>query len=85
MPAMTKVAGPGTVYPGFLGPAVTVGQGTTKKLTGMLILSTTEFPDATSGVPELGPDRERAWRRGAVEAALQSLQQPVDGPQVFEY
>jgi len=47
--AMAKVAGPGTVYPGFLGPAVTVGRGTTKKLTGMLILSTTEFPDATSG------------------------------------
>ena len=47
--AMTKVEGPGTVYPGFLGPAVTVGRGTTKKLTGMLILSTTEFPDATSG------------------------------------
>ena len=47
--AMAKVAGPGTVYPGFLGPAVTVGRGTTKKLTGMLILSTTEFPGATSG------------------------------------
>ncbi len=47
--AMTKVEGPGTVYPGFLGPPVTVGRGTTKKLTGMLILSTTEFPDATSG------------------------------------
>ncbi|MBI2289946.1 MAG: hypothetical protein HYU73_06350 [Betaproteobacteria bacterium] len=47
--AMAKVAGPGTVYPGFLGPAVTVGRGTTKKLTGMLVLSTTEFPDATSG------------------------------------
>jgi len=47
--AMTKVAGPGTVYPGFLGPPLTVGRGTTKKLTGMLILSTTEFPEATSG------------------------------------
>ncbi len=47
--AMTKVEGPGTVYPGFLGPPLTVGRGTTKKLTGMLVLSTTEFPDATSG------------------------------------
>lgn len=47
--AMTKVAGPGTVYPGFLGPPLTVGRGTTKKLTGMLVLSTTEFPDATLG------------------------------------
>lgn len=47
--AMTKVDGPGTVYPGFLGSAVTVGRGTTKKLTGMLVLSTTEFPDVTSG------------------------------------
>lgn len=47
--AMTKVEGPGTVYPGFLGPAITAGRGTTKKLTGMLVLSTTEFPDPTSG------------------------------------
>jgi len=47
--AMTKVEGPGTVYPGFLGDAVTVGRGITKKLAGMLIVSTAEFPDATSG------------------------------------
>lgn len=47
--AMTKVDGPGTVYPGFLGPAVTVGQGITKKLTGMLILSATEFPEPMPG------------------------------------
>ncbi|MCC7484878.1 MAG: hypothetical protein IT529_07780 [Burkholderiales bacterium] len=47
--AMTKVAGPGSVYPGFLGPAVTVGRGITRKLTGMLVLSTTEFPEPTSG------------------------------------
>ncbi len=47
--AMTKVEGPGTVYPGFLGPAVTVGRGTTNKLTGMLILSTTEFPGPMLG------------------------------------
>jgi len=37
------------------------------------------------GVPDLDPDRERKWRRGAVEAALESLQKPVAGPQVFEY
>lgn len=37
------------------------------------------------GVPDLELDRERAWRRGAVEAALLALQQPVEGPQVFEY
>jgi glycine reductase complex component B subunit alpha and beta len=47
--AMTKVDGPGSVYPGFLGSAVTVGRGVTRKLTGMLILSTTEFPEPTSG------------------------------------
>jgi glycine reductase len=47
--AMTKVEGPGSVYPGFLGSAVTVGRGATKKLTGMLVLSTTEFPEPTSG------------------------------------
>jgi len=37
------------------------------------------------GVPELTPDRERSWRRGAVEAALETLRVPVDGPQVFDY
>ena len=37
------------------------------------------------GVPELEPERELAWRRGAVEAALEVLQTPVDGPTVFEY
>ena len=37
------------------------------------------------GVPDLEPDRERAWRRGAVQAALQTLQAPVDGPKVFDY
>jgi sarcosine reductase len=47
--AMTKVEGPGTVYPGFLGPAVTVGRGRTKKLTGFLIISTAEFLEPTSG------------------------------------
>jgi glycine reductase len=47
--AMTKVEGPGSVYPGILGPAVTVGRGRTKKLKGALIISTTEFPEPTSG------------------------------------
>ncbi len=37
------------------------------------------------GVPDMDPDLERAWRRGAVEAALKSLQTPVDGPKVFDY
>ena len=38
-----KVEGPSTVYPGFLGPPITAGRGITNKLTGMLIMSTTEF------------------------------------------
>ncbi len=37
------------------------------------------------GVPEMEPDRERAWRHAAVQAALKVLQTPVDGPQVFDY
>jgi glycine reductase complex component B subunit gamma len=37
------------------------------------------------GVPDMEPERERTWRRGAVEAALKSLQTPVDGPRVFDY
>ncbi|MFQ5878552.1 MAG: glycine/sarcosine/betaine reductase component B subunit [Dehalococcoidia bacterium] len=47
--AMDKVEGPGTVYPGFLGPAVTVGRGLINKLTGMLVVSTTEFPEPMAG------------------------------------
>jgi len=35
------------------------------------------------GAPHLDPDRERAFRRAVVEAALRSLQNPVDGPTVF--
>jgi hypothetical protein len=30
-------------------------------------------------------EREREWRRGAVQAALKVLQTPVEGPQVFDY
>ncbi|HSQ04997.1 MAG TPA: hypothetical protein VLN59_13220 [Burkholderiales bacterium] len=37
------------------------------------------------GVPEMDPDRERAWRRAAVVAALETLQTAVDGPKVFDY
>ncbi len=37
------------------------------------------------GVPELDSERERAWRRGAVEAALKVLEAPVNGPTVFDY
>lgn len=37
------------------------------------------------GVPDMDADRERAWRRAAVLAALKTLQTPVDGPKVFDY
>lgn len=37
------------------------------------------------GVPDISPERERLWRRGAVQAALETLQVPVDGPRVFDY
>jgi sarcosine reductase len=46
---MCKVEGPSTVYPGFLGPPITAGRGITNKLTGMLIMSTTEFPQPMPG------------------------------------
>ncbi len=36
------------------------------------------------GAPDLGPERERAWRRAVVEAALRALQTPVEGPTVFD-
>ncbi|MCC7104316.1 MAG: beta-aspartyl-peptidase, partial [Chloroflexi bacterium] len=76
--AMTKVAGQGTVYPGFLGPPVTVGSGITNKLTGFLVVSTTEFPDEMPGglafregiIDMTGPGQPYAQAANAINLVL---------------
>jgi len=45
-----KTVGPGVAFPGFLGPAKTVGEGKTDRLEGLSIVQTAEFPEPTSGV-----------------------------------
>ena len=50
-----KVSGPGCVFPGFLGPPVTVGQGRTHQLQGMAVV--------TAGPPVIG---EMAYMREAI-------------------
>src|SRR5215467_1108902 len=45
-----KTAGPGVAFPGFLGSAKTVGEGSTSRLEGFSIVQTAEFPEPTSGV-----------------------------------
>ena len=46
---MVKVAGPSTVYPGFLGDALPSGRGRTHVLTGAAVLVSGTFPEPTSG------------------------------------
>ena len=46
---MVKVAGPSTVYPGFLGDALPAGSGRTHVLTGAAVLVSGTFPEPTSG------------------------------------
>src|SRR5262249_38033901 len=45
-----KTAGSGVAFPGFLGSAKTVGEGSTSRLEGFSIVQTAEFPEPTSGV-----------------------------------
>lgn len=46
------------------------------------IIPTRGIPYPT-GDPELGPADERAWRRRLVEAALEAVSTPVQGPTLF--
>ena len=46
---MVKVAGPSTVYPGFLGDALPAGRGRTHVLTAAAVLVSGTFPEPTSG------------------------------------
>lgn len=45
-----KIHGPGCIFPGFLGPPRTVGEGRTNRLAGVAVIETGEFPRAERGV-----------------------------------
>ena len=47
-----KVGGTSTAFPGFLGPARTVGEGRTNVLEGLAVLGSAQFPEPTSGILE---------------------------------
>ena len=62
-----KVGGEAVAFPGFLGPARTVGQGLTRRLAGVAVLESARLPEPTSGILEFneglidmsGPGAER--------------------------
>ncbi len=47
-----KVGGDAVVFPGFLGPARTVGSGVTRRLSGVAVLESAQLPEPTSGILE---------------------------------
>ncbi|MDR1920416.1 MAG: glycine/sarcosine/betaine reductase component B subunit, partial [Candidatus Adiutrix sp.] len=51
-----KISGPGEVFPGFIGPAETVGEGATLALTGMAVLTTGRLVAPQEGIVDMsGP------------------------------
>ena len=48
-----KVGGDRVAFPGFLGPARTVGSGVTRRLAGLAVLESGQLPDATGGILEV--------------------------------
>lgn len=47
-----KVGGEAVAFPGFLGPARTVGHGVTRRLAGLAVLESAELPEPTGGILE---------------------------------
>lgn len=45
-----KLDGPGVVFPGFMGDTETVGRGTTARLSGASVLTTSRYPQPFSGL-----------------------------------
>ncbi len=62
-----KVGGDTVTFPGFLGPARTVGDGVTRRLAGVAVLESAQLPEPTAGILEFneglidmsGPGAER--------------------------
>src|SRR5215813_8311177 len=48
-----KVGGDTVVFPGFLGPARTVGDGVTRRLSGLAVLESAQLPEPTGGILEV--------------------------------
>lgn len=48
-----KVGGDTAAFPGFLGPARTVGDGVTRRLSGMALLASAQLPEPTRGILEV--------------------------------
>jgi glycine reductase len=48
-----KVGGDTVVFPGFLGPARTVGDGVTRRLGGLAVLQSAQMPEPTGGILEV--------------------------------
>lgn len=48
-----KVGGDTVVFPGFLGPARTVGHGVTRRLSGLAVLESAPLPEPTGGILEV--------------------------------
>lgn len=47
-----KAGGDTVTFPGFLGPARTVGHGVTRRLAGLAVLESAQLPEPTSGILE---------------------------------
>jgi glycine reductase complex component B subunit alpha and beta len=48
-----KVGGDTVVFPGFLGPARTVGAGMTRRFSGLAVLESAQLPEPTGGILEV--------------------------------
>ena len=48
-----KVGGDTVAFPGFLGPARTVGAGVTRRLAGLAVLESAQLPEPTGGILEV--------------------------------
>jgi glycine reductase complex component B subunit alpha and beta len=48
-----KVGGDTVAFPGFLGPARTVGHGITRRLSGLAVLESAQLPEPTGGILEV--------------------------------
>ncbi len=62
-----KVSGPGTVFPGVLGPPETVGQGRTHRLSGITVMASADYkPTILSGVAAQNAGIVDMWGPGAL-------------------
>jgi len=62
-----KVSGPGTVFPGVLGPPETAGQGRTHRLSGVTVMASAEYkPTILSGVAAQNAGVVDMWETGAL-------------------